>query len=60
LTGVPYQSGGTIAPRYLVFGDDIDGTTLNSKNEADTVEAARTELYQEALRDEIHAALETW
>ncbi len=60
LTGVPYKSAGTITPRYYVFGDDVDGTTLNSQNESDGVQAARTELYQEALRGDIRAALQTW
>jgi hypothetical protein len=60
LTGVPFKSAGVVVPRYFVFGDDVDGTTLNSQNESDTVSAARTKLYQEALRGQIHAALATW
>jgi hypothetical protein len=60
LTGVPYMSAGQVVPRYYVFGDDVDGTTLNSQTEADNVNAARTTLYREALRGEIRAALATW
>jgi hypothetical protein len=60
LTGVPYKSSGIVTPRYYVFGDEVDGTTLNSQNEADSVNAARATLYQEALRGEIRAALATW
>jgi hypothetical protein len=60
LTGVPYKSAGLITPRYYVFGDDIDGMVLNSQNEYAGVQAARNTLYQEALRGEIRAALQTW
>jgi hypothetical protein len=60
LTGVPYKTAGTITPQYLVFGDDVDGATLNSKSESDALQSARTDLYQEALRDDIRSALETW
>jgi hypothetical protein len=60
LTGVPFKSAGTVTPRYYVFGDDVDGTTVNSQSESDGISAARTKLYQEALRGQIRAALKTW
>jgi Beta-lactamase enzyme family len=60
LTGVPYKSNGVTTPRYFVFGEFVDGTTINSQSEADAINAARSKLYQEALRPYIHAALATW
>jgi hypothetical protein len=60
LTGVPYKSSGTVAPRYFVFGEFVDGTTINSSSEATSINTARGKLYQEALRGYIHAALTTW
>lgn len=60
LTGVPYMSGGVSAPRYFVFADFVDGTQINSSTELNKVNAARTKLYQEALRPYIRAALQTW
>jgi len=60
LTGVPYKSAGAAAPKYFVFGEFVDGTSINSQTEADSVNAARANLYQEALRPYIHAALATW
>jgi hypothetical protein len=60
LTGVPYKSGGVVARKYFVFGEFVDGTKIGSQSEADSVNAARSKLYQEALRPYIHAALATW
>jgi hypothetical protein len=60
LTGVPYKSGGVVARKYFVFGEFVDGTNIGSQSEADSVNAARSKLYQEALRPYIHAALATW
>jgi uncharacterized protein YodC (DUF2158 family) len=60
LTGVPYKSSGVVAPKYFVFGEFVDGTSIGSQTEADSVNAARAKLYQEALRSYIHAALATW
>lgn len=60
LTGLPYKSSGVVAPKYFVFGEFVDGTSIGSQTEADSVNAARAELYQEALRPYIHAALATW
>jgi hypothetical protein len=60
MTGVPFKSGAVTVPRYYVFGEYVDGTTINSQSEADSVNAARGKLYQEAMRGYIHAALATW
>jgi hypothetical protein len=60
LTGVPYKSSGVTTPRYFVFGEFVDGTTINSQSEADGVNTARTKLYTEGMRPYIHAALSTW
>jgi hypothetical protein len=60
LTGVPYKSSGVVAPRYFVFGEYVDGTTINSSTESTTVDNARGKLYPEALRPYIRAALATW
>jgi hypothetical protein len=60
MTGVPYKSSGTIAPRYFVFGEFVDGTSLSSDTERDAMNTARSQLYPEALRAYIHAALTTW
>jgi hypothetical protein len=60
MTGVPYKSSRVVAPRYFVFGEFVDGTSIGSQSEADAVNAARSKLYQEALRPYIHAALTTW
>jgi hypothetical protein len=60
MTGVPYKSSGTIVRKYFIFGEFVDGTTINSQGEADSVNTARGNLYLEALRPYIHAALATW
>lgn len=60
MTGVPYKSSGIIAPKYFIFGEFVDGTTINSQSEADSVNTARGNLYLEALRPYIHTALATW
>jgi hypothetical protein len=60
MTGLPYKSSGTVHPKYFVFGEFVDGTTINTQNEADTINAARGKEYQEAMRPYIHAALATW
>jgi hypothetical protein len=60
MTGVPYKSRGTVVPRYFIFGEFVDGTTINSQSEADSINTARGKLYLEGLRPYIHAALATW
>jgi len=60
MTGVPYKSRGTVVPKYFIFGEFVDGTTINSQGEADSVNTARANLYLEAMRPYIHAALATW
>ncbi|MFL6182253.1 MAG: serine hydrolase [Actinomycetes bacterium] len=60
LTGVPFKSAGVVSPRYYVFGEELDGTTVDTQSEADSIAAARSKLYQEALRGQIRAALATW
>jgi len=60
LTGLPYKSSGVVTPRHFVFGEFIDQTTINSQSEADSINTARSKLYQEALRPYIRAALATW
>jgi hypothetical protein len=60
MTGVPYKSRGTVVRKYFIFGEFVDGTTINSQSEADSVNTARANLYLEALRPYIHAALATW
>ncbi|MEY2524400.1 MAG: hypothetical protein QOJ66_2965 [Ilumatobacteraceae bacterium] len=60
LTGMPYMSDGVTTPTFFVFGEFVDGTTIDTQAEANSINAARTKLYQEALRPYIHAALTTW
>jgi hypothetical protein len=60
MTGVPYKSSGTLTPKSFVFGEYIDGTTINSTSEANAINAARSAEYQEAMRPYIRAALSTW
>jgi hypothetical protein len=60
MTGLPYKSSATPAPRYFVFGEFVDGTSLSSSAERDAMNTARGKLYTEALRPYIHAALATW
>lgn len=61
MTGVPFfGANGTITPEYFVFGEFVDGTTINSTAQASSINAARNQEYQEAMRPYIHAALATW
>jgi hypothetical protein len=60
MTGVPYKSSGTIAPRYFIFGEFVDGTSLSSDTERNAMNTARGQLYTEGMRGYIHAALATW
>jgi hypothetical protein len=60
LTGVPCKAKGTITPSYFVFGEFVDGTTISSQAQANTINAARGRLYTEGMRPYIHAALATW
>ena len=60
LTGVPYKSSGVTSPRYYVFGEYVDQTTINSSTESSAVDSARSQLYREAMRPYIRAALATW
>jgi hypothetical protein len=60
LTGVPYKTSGVTAPKFFIWGEYVDGTTINSTSEANTINAARAKEYLEAMRPYIHAALTTW
>ena len=60
LTGLPYKSSGAITPKYFIFGEFVDGTTINSTSEANAIGAARSKEYQEAMRPYIDAALANW
>lgn len=61
LTGVPFKSsGGTIVPRFYVFGQFIDQTQMNSEAEKTAVSNAQRQLYPTAMRGIIRAALATW
>jgi hypothetical protein len=60
LTGVPYKRGAVISPRFFIFGEYIDGTQINSQSELDSVNAARGNLFPEALRPYIRGALTGW
>ena len=60
MTGLPYKSSGATAPRYFVFGEYVDGTTINTQSEANAINAARSKEFQEAMRPYVHAALATW
>lgn len=60
LTGLPYKPAGVISPRFLIFGEYIDGTEINSQGELDSVNAARGTLYLEALRSYIRSAFTGW
>jgi Beta-lactamase enzyme family len=60
MTGVPYKVNGTITPKYFIFGEFVDGTTISSASQANNINAARSKEYQEAMRPFIHAALATW
>jgi hypothetical protein len=60
LTSVPYKKNGTLAPRSFAFGTFVDGTTVNSQQESDGIDAAQTQLYRSAFRPLISAALKTW
>jgi hypothetical protein len=60
MTGVPYKTNGTLTPKYFVFGEFVDGTTINSQAEANSINTARGNLYTEGMRPFIHAALATW
>jgi hypothetical protein len=61
MTGVPYENvAHVVTPSYFVFGEYVDGTTINSTAQANTINAARGKEYQEAMRPYIHAALATW
>jgi hypothetical protein len=60
MTGLPYKLSGRVSPTYFVFGEFVDGTTINSTSQANGINAARGKEYQEAMRPYIHAALATW
>jgi hypothetical protein len=60
MTGVPYKSNGLSTPKYFVFGEYVDGTTIDTQAEADAINSARGKEFQEALRPYVHAALATW
>jgi hypothetical protein len=60
LTGLPFNASGSAAPRYYVFGEFVDGTTIDTQAEADSINGARATLYLEAMRPYIRSALKTW
>lgn len=60
LTGLPFRSGSVAAPRYYIFGEYVDGTTINSTAEVNAINTARGQEYTEAMRPYIRAALTTW
>jgi len=61
MTGVPYRILNVgIISEYFVFGEFVDGTTISSTSQANSINAARGQEYQEAMRPYIHAALATW
>jgi hypothetical protein len=60
MTGVPYKSAGVITRKFFIFGEYVDGTTINSTAQANAINAARGKEYQEAMRPYIRAALSTW
>jgi hypothetical protein len=60
VTGIPYKSSGTLAPRYFYFGDWVDGTNITSDTVKNNVSSARNMAYREAMRGYIRAALMTW
>jgi hypothetical protein len=61
LTGLPYKtSTGVPAPKYFVFGEYIDGTTLTSDPQRTAINTARGNEDLEAMRPYIDAALSTW
>ena len=53
-----YRYGGSLP--YYIFGEYIDGTTINSQTEANTINTASGNEYVEALRPRIYEALQTW
>jgi hypothetical protein len=60
LTTMPYKASGVLAPRYFVLGEFVDQISISSSTEINNVNAARSQVKQEALRPYIHAALATW
>jgi hypothetical protein len=60
LTGLPYKASGAVTAKYFVFGEYVDGTTINSTSEATAINTARGKEYLEAMRPYLHAALATW
>jgi hypothetical protein len=60
LSGLPYKSGGVVAPKYFLLGEFVDNVHIDSTGEFDTMNAARSKLKQEALRPYIRSALTTW
>jgi len=60
LTGVPYKSSGSVAPKYFIFGEYIDGTYLTSDAQRTAINNARSTEYLEAMRPYINDALKTW
>jgi len=57
---MPYKASGVLAPRYFVLGEFVDQISISSSTEINNVNAARSQVKQEALRPYIHAALATW
>jgi hypothetical protein len=60
MTGVPYKTAGVITPKFFIFGEYVDETVINSAAEANSVNAARSKEFVEAMRPYIRAALSTW
>jgi hypothetical protein len=63
VTRLPVKSspGGPVTSfRDFVYGDYVDGTTINSTAEQNAIATARTNAEHEALRPQIRSALMTW
>jgi hypothetical protein len=60
LTTMPFKVSGTITPRFYVLGEFVDQINIGSTTEINNVNAARSQVKQEALRPYIRSALTTW
>ncbi len=60
MTGIPFKSGGVLAPKFYYYGDWVDGTKITSDAMKTAISGARTQAYREALRSSIRSALLTW
>ena len=60
LTGVPFYTTGVVTMQYYIFGEYVDGTTITSKAQANSINQARGLEYQAAMRQIFDEALRTW